>query len=86
MIYNTLNKTIFLRASTEQVWAYLTDPDKLGLWFHKPKAPLVQRETYAMFATQSGDKLMWGDGTPRSHMTCWNTHSPSHRWEMRQAL
>ena len=63
MTGNTLRKTIFLRASKEQVWAYLTDPDKLGIWFHKPKTPLKQGEAYAMFGTESGDKLMWGDVT-----------------------
>jgi len=63
MTDNTLRKTIFLRASKEQVWAYLTDPDKLGIWFHKPKTPLKQGEAYAMFGTESGDKLMWGDVT-----------------------
>ena len=36
----TLNKSIYLKASKAQVWDYLTDPDKLAIWFHKPTAPL----------------------------------------------
>ncbi len=52
-------KTIFLKAAPVDVWAYLTDPDKLGIWFHKPKSTLAMGD-YAMYGTESGDKLMWG--------------------------
>ncbi len=55
-----LRKTIYLRATPEQVWAYLTDPEKLAIWFHKPPAPLTEG-SYEMFGAQSGDKLMWGE-------------------------
>lgn len=55
-----LRKSVYLNASQEQVWAYLTDPDKLAIWFHKPKAPLVAGEDYAMYGAESGNKLMWG--------------------------
>ena len=54
-----LRKSIYLRASQAQVWAYLTDPDKLAIWFHKPETTLVEGE-YEMFGTESGDRLMWG--------------------------
>lgn len=54
-----LKKSIYLKATPAQVWAYLTDPNKLAIWFHKPKASLVERD-YEMFGTESGDKLMWG--------------------------
>ncbi|MEP5154502.1 SRPBCC domain-containing protein [Planktotalea sp.] len=56
----TLHKSIYLKATPEQVWEYLTDPEKLATWFHKPKAPLTMG-SYAMFGVESGDKLMWGD-------------------------
>ena len=55
-----IRKSIYLNASKEQVWTYLTDPDKLAIWFHKPKTPLKGGEEYAMYGTESGDKLMWG--------------------------
>lgn len=58
---NTLNKSIYLKASKADVWAFLTDPDKLALWFHKPKTALAQSGPYAMVGTDSGDKLMWGE-------------------------
>jgi uncharacterized protein YndB with AHSA1/START domain len=55
-----LRKSIYLKATPAQVWAYLTDPHKLAIWFHKPETPLVEGD-YAMFGTESGDKLMWGN-------------------------
>ncbi|MEP5759341.1 MAG: SRPBCC domain-containing protein [Litoreibacter sp.] len=55
----TLNKSIYLKATPAQVWAYLTEPEKLAIWFHKPSTPLVEGE-YEMFGAESGDKLMWG--------------------------
>ncbi len=54
-----LQKSIYLRATPNQVWAYLTDPAKLAIWFHKPERTLVEGD-YEMFGTESGDKLMWG--------------------------
>jgi len=59
MTDNVLQKSIYLKATPAQVWAYLTDPDKLAIWFHKPKTALVEGE-YEMFGTESGDRLMWG--------------------------
>lgn len=59
MTDNILQKSIYLKATPAQVWAYLTDPDKLAIWFHKPKTALVEGE-YEMFGTESGDRLMWG--------------------------
>ena len=57
---DTLNKTIYMKASKEDVWAFLTDPEKLALWFHKPKGALADGKDYAIYGTTSGDKLMWG--------------------------
>jgi uncharacterized protein YndB with AHSA1/START domain len=55
-----LQKSIYLKATPAQVWAYLTDPAKLAIWFHKPKTPLVEGD-YEMFGVDSGDKMMWGE-------------------------
>jgi uncharacterized protein YndB with AHSA1/START domain len=60
MTDRTIQKSIYLKASKAQVWDYLTDPDKLAIWFHKPPAPLTHNEDYAMYGATSGDKLMWG--------------------------
>jgi uncharacterized protein YndB with AHSA1/START domain len=55
-----LHKTIYLNATPDQVWEYLTEPDKLGIWFHKPKTTLTQGGPMEMFGAESGDRLMWG--------------------------
>ncbi len=55
-----IRKSIFLKASKEKVWDYLTDPEKLAIWFHKPPAALVEGEEFAMYGVKSGDKLIWG--------------------------
>lgn len=57
-----LRKSIYLRATPAQVWAYLTEPEKLAKWFHKPDAALAPGP-YEMFGTTSGDRLMWGNVT-----------------------
>ena len=57
----TLNKSIYLQASREDVWAFLTQPEKLAIWFHAPKAPLVQGQKFEMFGAESGDLTIWGD-------------------------
>ncbi|WP_417839980.1 SRPBCC family protein [Tritonibacter scottomollicae] len=59
MTDTVLQKSIYLKATPAQVWAYLTDPDKLAIWFHKPKTALVEGE-YEMFGAESGDRFMWG--------------------------
>lgn len=59
MTDNVLQKSIYLKATPAQVWAYLTEPQKLAIWFHKPKTALVEGD-YEMFGTESGDRLMWG--------------------------
>ena len=56
-----LQKTIFLKASKEEVWAYLTQPEHLEKWFHRPQVPLEQGQPLEMFGTSSGEKLIWGE-------------------------
>ncbi|SDY59874.1 Uncharacterized conserved protein YndB, AHSA1/START domain [Jannaschia faecimaris] len=60
MIERILEKTIYLRATPAQVWAYLTEPDKLAVWFHRPKAPLTGG-SFEMFGADSGDRVIWGE-------------------------
>ena len=54
-------KSVFLNADRQTVWAYLTDPDKLAIWFHAPKTPLAEGQPMKMFGADIGDLLMWGD-------------------------
>lgn len=60
MTETTLRKTIFLQASREHVWDYLTQPEHLAKWFHAPKSQLTEGAALEMFGTTSGDLLIWG--------------------------
>lgn len=63
-------KSIFLQASRETVWSYLTDKDKLGLWFYPGAADLADGQDYALMgkADDGSDKKM-----------CWGTVSEMHK-------
>lgn len=56
-----LRKTIFLKASRAEVWAFLTEPEKLAQWFHPSKQTLAQGQELEMFGATSGDLLIWGE-------------------------
>ncbi len=56
-----LRKTVFLKAPREDVWAFLTVPEKLAQWFHAPKQTLREGEKLELFGTSSGDLLIWGE-------------------------
>lgn len=63
MSKSTIEKTIFINASREVVWRYLTEKDKLALWFHPAAADLVEGREYALIKeSEDGvEKLCWGD-------------------------
>ena len=60
MTATTLRKSIVLAAPRETVWDYLTQPEKLAIWFHPPKVPLSEGQPLEMFGADSGDLLIWG--------------------------
>ena len=60
MTDTTIRKSIYLQASREAVWEYLTHPDKLAIWFHAPKTPLVEGAALELYGAESGDKICWG--------------------------
>jgi len=75
----TLQKQIYLKASKADVWGYLTDPDKLAIWFHRPAETLAEGNDYEMFGTDSGAKLMWGKvvaASPHDHLSYTFTIGP----------
>jgi len=63
MSTTTISKTLFLAASRETVWSYLTEKDKLAEWFHPADKDLVQGQTYALLsdASDSESKICWGE-------------------------
>ncbi|MEO1016433.1 MAG: SRPBCC domain-containing protein [Pseudomonadota bacterium] len=59
----SITKTIFLNASRETVWAFLTEKEKLGHWFHPADADLAEGRDYALISGKEGDepvKQCWG--------------------------
>lgn len=63
MTTTTINKSIFIAASRETVWDYLTDKDKLGEWFHPAESNLVEGKPYALLedVADSSSKMCWGE-------------------------
>jgi len=63
MSSTTINKSIFLSAPKELVWEFLTDKDKLGLWFHPAAANLEQGKPYVLLSdvTDAESKVCWGE-------------------------
>jgi uncharacterized protein YndB with AHSA1/START domain len=61
---DTIVKTIFLNASRETVWEFLTDKDKLGQWFHPARESLALGKTYALIDTDKSESpgdICWGE-------------------------
>jgi len=59
----TITKSIFLTTPRETVWAFLTQKEKLALWFHPAEADLVEGEDYALIRKAddgSATKQCWG--------------------------
>ena len=57
-------KTIFLNASAEKVWRYLTEKDLLARWFHETDGDLDAgaASSYASFDIDKCDRtLKWGE-------------------------
>ncbi len=63
MSTTTINKSIFLAASRETVWEYLTDKNKLGQWFHPAAENLTEGKPYTLLkdAADTDSKICWGD-------------------------
>lgn len=61
MSKSVMKKTVFFSVPRETLWAYLTESDKLALWFHPAEADLEEGKPYALVGADSGDKLCWGE-------------------------
>jgi len=59
----TIVKTVFLKAPREHVWKFLTEADKLALWFHQGEADMEAGGDYRLLTNsygKEGEKLCWG--------------------------
>jgi len=54
-------KTIFIKAAPEVVWDYLTDKDKLDVWFHEAAESLANGKDYSLLSRdRPGEHLLGG--------------------------
>jgi uncharacterized protein YndB with AHSA1/START domain len=58
-------KTVFLKASPEKVWNFLTDPKMLARWFHPTNRSLTSTGPYHFFKTleETDERYCWGEVT-----------------------
>ena len=59
----TITKTCFFATTRENVWAFLTEKDKLGEWFHPSTANLAENEDYALVRKNEAgieETICWG--------------------------
>ncbi len=60
MTTHAIEKTLILAAPPATVWDFLTDPDKLAIWFHRPGAALTATGAFSM-PGEDGEPLVWGE-------------------------
>ena len=93
----TLIKTLFLKATPEKVWAYLTESDKLAEWFHGSRENLQEGAKYELVTNHSDDDcaMCWGkvlEASPHSKLvyTFTHDHLAGHEttvmWELQAAF
>ncbi|MBL4639018.1 MAG: SRPBCC domain-containing protein [Kordiimonadaceae bacterium] len=92
----TLIKTLFLKATPEKVWAYLTESDKLAEWFHGSRETLTKGQDYHLLSSDKEDtNLCWGkvlEANPHDKLvyTFTHDHLAGHEttvmWELEAAF
>lgn len=75
-------KTIYLKATPEKVWRYITKKELLAQWFHETDRDLTEKSAFQYFSFHDDKpdrKLMWGDvlevDPPRKLV-----HTFTHQW------
>lgn len=74
MTDTTIRKSIFIAASRETVWKFLTEADLLGRWFHPAEQDLNENEDYTLRSQKDGDRMCWGKVTDMRapDYMCWD--------------
>jgi len=55
-----IQKSIYLGATPDTVWGFLTEAEKLGAWFHPAEADLKAGAPYALLSND-GAQICWGE-------------------------
>ncbi len=72
MTKTTITKTVFFKASSETIWDFLTNKDKLGQWFHPASENLEKNKEFMLMGKDDNGapvKICWGK------VEHWNPHS-----------
>jgi uncharacterized protein YndB with AHSA1/START domain len=59
-----LVKTLFLKAPRAHVWKFLTEADRLALWFHRGEKDVVAGGEWALVSNspgKEGQRIGWGE-------------------------
>ncbi len=75
-------KTIYLKATPEKVWKFLTEREKMARWFHETNRDLIKTGPFEYYRhdTDAKDrKLMWGDVLEVDPPTKL-VHTFTHQW------
>ena len=78
----TLVKTLFLKAPAHHVWKFLTEKDRLAVWFHGGEADLKAGGDYAVVTNtlgKEGERIVWGkvlEFDPPRRLV----HTFTHQW------
>jgi uncharacterized protein YndB with AHSA1/START domain len=56
----TLQKTVYLKAPKDKVWQFLTEVEKVKIWFHVYDADLTPDQPFTISGAESGKQL--GEG------------------------
>lgn len=60
MTDTTIRKSVFLGADRATVWAFLTNADALGTWFHPAKTDLAHGQEFTLVSQNDGERMCWG--------------------------
>ena len=60
MTATTIQKSIYLPTDRASVWAWLTNAEKLGRWFHPAQEDLSKGAEYLLTSQKDGDRMCWG--------------------------
>lgn len=81
-------KTLFVEATPEVVWGFLTEKDKIGLWFNTAETGMTEGEDWGM--QTGGGVKMWGHvleaKAPERLVATfnhdWLNHDTTIRWDL----
>ncbi|WP_323762315.1 SRPBCC domain-containing protein [Maricaulis sp.] len=75
-----IEKSVFLKASPDRVWDYLTRPELLARWFHPADTELVTDAAYSLLSNSGdGSRVCWGEvleADPHNRLV----YSFTHKW------